>query len=155
VIGGDVSTDTAALDGKVAVVTGAGRGIGRAIALALADAGAALTILERDPVTGASTVDEIVARDGRAHVVTGDVRRRSDCEAVVTTAVDRFGAVDVLVNNAQEVPVGPLDACTDDDMYAAWESGTLAAFRLMQQCHPRMAERGGGAIVNLASGAGT
>ena len=53
------------------------------------------------------------------------------------------------------MPTGPLDACTDDDMYAAWESGALAAFRLMQLCHPLMTARGGGAIVNLASGAGT
>ena len=58
-------------------------------------------------------------------------------------------------NNAQQIPTGPLDACTDDDMYAAWESGALAAFRLMQLCHPLMTARGGGAIVNLGSGAGT
>jgi NAD(P)-dependent dehydrogenase (short-subunit alcohol dehydrogenase family) len=143
------------LDGKVAVVTGAGRGIGRAIARALAAAGAAVTVLERDGDTGASTIDEITALGGEARLVTGDVRQRADCEAVVAAAVERFGAVDVLVNNAQQVPAGPLDACTDDDMYAAWESGALAAFRLMQLCHPLMAARGGGAIVNLASGAGT
>jgi NAD(P)-dependent dehydrogenase (short-subunit alcohol dehydrogenase family) len=143
------------LDGKVAVVTGAGRGIGRAIAQAMAAAGAAVTVLERDGDAGARTVDEITALGGDALLVTGDVRQRADCEAVVGAAVERFGAVDVLVNNAQQVPTGPLDACTDDDMYAAWESGALAAFRLMQLCHPLMAARGGGAVVNLASGAGT
>jgi NAD(P)-dependent dehydrogenase (short-subunit alcohol dehydrogenase family) len=143
------------LDGKVAIVTGAGRGIGRAIALALAGAGAAVAILERDAHTGGAVVDDIEARGGRALVATGDVRDRSDCEAVVRSAVERFGGVDVLVNNAQQVPTGSLDACTDDDMYAAWESGALAAFRLMQLCHPLMTERGGGAIVNIASGAGT
>jgi NAD(P)-dependent dehydrogenase (short-subunit alcohol dehydrogenase family) len=143
------------LDDKVAVVTGAGQGIGRAIALALADAGAAVAILERDGDTGARTVDDIEARGGDSLLVAGDVRERSRCEAVVAAAVDRFGGVDVLVNNAQHVPTGPLDTCTDDDMYAAWESGALAAFRLMQLCHPLMTARGGGAIVNLASGAGT
>jgi NAD(P)-dependent dehydrogenase (short-subunit alcohol dehydrogenase family) len=112
-------------------------------------------VLELDATTGARTVDEIAARGGDALVVTGDVRRRADCEAVVAAAVERFGAVDVLVNNAQQVPMGPLDTCTDDDMLAAWESGALAAFRLMQLCHPLMTARGGGAIVNLASGAGT
>jgi NAD(P)-dependent dehydrogenase (short-subunit alcohol dehydrogenase family) len=151
----DQEGDDGALAGKVAVVTGAGQGIGRAVALALADAGAAVAILERDADTGARTFDEVTERGGAALVVTGDVRERTDCGAVVTAALERFGAVDVLVNNAQQVPMGPLDACTDDDMYVAWESGTLAAFRLMQLCHPHMTARGGGSIVNLASGAGT
>jgi NAD(P)-dependent dehydrogenase (short-subunit alcohol dehydrogenase family) len=145
------------LEGKVALVTGAGQGVGRGIALACAKAGADVVILERDAVTGARTAEEIAALDGdaRAVAITGDVRARADCEAAVAAAVDHFGGVDILVNNAQQVPMGPLDACTDDDMYAAWESGALAAFRLMQLCHPRMRERGGGTIVNLGSGAGT
>ncbi len=143
------------LEGKVALVTGAGRGVGRGIALALAKAGAAVAVLERDADTGARTAQEIEESGADAIAVTGDVRTRADCEAAVTAAVERFGGVDVLVNNAQQVPTGTLDACTDDDMYAAWESGALAAFRLMQLCHPHMAARGGGAIVNLASGAGT
>jgi NAD(P)-dependent dehydrogenase (short-subunit alcohol dehydrogenase family) len=143
------------LEGEVAVVTGAGRGIGRAIALGLAGAGAAVAILERDADTGARTVEAIRATGGDALVVTGDVRERAACEAVVAAAVEQFGGVDVLVNNAQHVPTGTLDSCTDDDLYAAWESGALAAFRLMQLCHPLMTARGGGSIVNLASGAGT
>jgi meso-butanediol dehydrogenase / (S,S)-butanediol dehydrogenase / diacetyl reductase len=148
-------SEGAVLDGKVAVVTGAGQGIGRGIALALAGAGALVAILERDADTGARTVGEIVEHGGDAFMVPGDVRERANCEAIVGRAVETFGGVDVLVNNAQQVPMGPLDECTDDDMYTAWESGTLAAFRLMQLCHPIMTERGGGAIVNLASGAGT
>jgi NAD(P)-dependent dehydrogenase (short-subunit alcohol dehydrogenase family) len=150
-----MSTLDGALEGKVALVTGAGQGVGRGIAVALAKAGAAVVVLERNADTGARTVGEIEARDGEAIAVVGDVRARADCEAAVAAAVERFGGVDVLVNNAQQVPMGPLDACTDDDMYTAWESGALAAFRLMQLCHPLMAARGGGAIVNLASGAGT
>jgi len=149
------------LGGKVALVTGAGQGIGRGIALALAKAGADVVVLERNADSGARTAAEIEEldavgdRSATAIAVVGDVRRRADCEVAVAAAVERFGGVDVLVNNAQQVPTGPLDACTDDDMYAAWESGALAAFRLMQLCHPLMTARGGGAIVNLASGAGT
>ena len=141
--------------GKAAIVTGGGRGIGRGIALALANAGAAIAILELDASTGPRTVGEIEARGGRAIALAGSVRERADCEAIVHAAVERFGGVDILVNNAQQVPMGPLDDCTDDDLYAAWESGALAAFRLMQLCHPLMCERGGGVIVNVASGAGT
>jgi NAD(P)-dependent dehydrogenase (short-subunit alcohol dehydrogenase family) len=145
------------LGGKAALVTGAGQGIGRGIALALAKAGADVVVLERNADSGARTAAEIDELDGDATAlaIVGDVRVRADCEAAVAVAVERFGGVDVLVNNAQQVPTGPLDACTDDDMYAAWESGALAAFRLMQLCHPLMTARGGGAIVNLASGAGT
>jgi NAD(P)-dependent dehydrogenase (short-subunit alcohol dehydrogenase family) len=143
------------LEGKVAIVTGGGRGIGRGIALALAKQGASIAVLERDADTGSRTVDEIQALGAEAITHAGSVRERSDCEAIVAAAVERFGGVDVLVNNAQQVPTGSLDECTDDDMYTAWESGALAAFRLMQLCHPLMTARGGGAIVNLGSGAGT
>jgi NAD(P)-dependent dehydrogenase (short-subunit alcohol dehydrogenase family) len=143
------------LAGKVAIVTGGGQGIGRGIALALAKQGAVVAILELDAATGRRTVDEIQALGADAIAHAGSVRERADCEAIVAAAAERFGGVDVLVNNAQQVPMGPLDDCTDDDMYTAWESGALAAFRLMQLCHPLMKERGGGAIVNLGSGAGT
>src|SRR5262249_16244787 len=111
--------------------------------------------LERDPETGPRTVDELRAVGGDGLSLAGDVRTRHDCEAIVHAAVESFGGVDILVNNAQQVPMGPLDACTDDDMYEAWESGRPAPSGLMQLCHPIMAARGGGAIVNLGSGAGT
>ena len=138
-----------------ALITGSSRGIGRGIALALAREGARIAILERDPDTGSRTVDEIEALGASGIARTGSVRERSDCEAIVAAAVERFGGIDVLVNNAQQVPTGPLDECTDDDMYTAWESGALAAFRLMQLCHPHMKARGGGAVINCASSSGT
>ena len=140
------------LAGKAAVVTGAGRGI----ALALAKAGADVAVLELDPVSGRATADDVIALGRRAVAVAGSVRNPADCEAVVAAAVDAFGGIDILVNNAQQLRTGvALVDTTDDDMLTAWESGTLATLRLMRLCHPIMKARGGGAIVNLGSGAGT
>src|SRR5882762_6198702 len=91
------------LDGKSAIVTGAGRGIGRGIALALAKAGADVAVLELDPVTGADTVKAIEATGARAIGVPSNVRSADDCAAGVAATVDAFGGVDILVNNAQQL----------------------------------------------------
>ena len=124
---------------------------------ALAKAGADVAVLELDPVSGRATADDVIAlgrravRGGRAACATP-----ADCDAVVAAAVDAFGGIDILVNNAQQLRTGvALVDTTDDDMLTAWESGTLATLRLMRLCHPIMKARGGGAIVNLGSGAGT
>ena len=147
---------SAVLDGKVAIVTGAGQGIGRGIALGAEPMPA--------PRSRSSSATPTPGRAPSPRSPTAVATRSWSpvtCASAPTASAwsrrrsSRFGGVDVLVNNAQQVPMGPLDDCTDDDMYTAWESGTLAAFRLMQLCHPLMTERGGGAIVNLASGAGT
>ncbi len=139
------------LDGKVAIVTGGGQGVGRGIALALAKAGAAVSLVGRTRVTLAKVASEIEAADGRASVVVGDVKCAGDiANAVAQTAKD-FGGIDILVNNAQEVPLGRLLEVEDSAFMAGFESGPLATFRFMKACHPHFLARGGGAVVNLAS----
>ncbi|KAA1416380.1 3-oxoacyl-ACP reductase [Nocardioides humilatus] len=91
-----MSTD---LDGKVAIVTGAGAGLGRAEALALADAGARVVINDL-PGAGEEVAEEIRSRGGEATVVAGDVSQRETADAMVAAAVDGFGSLDIVVNNA-------------------------------------------------------
>jgi NAD(P)-dependent dehydrogenase (short-subunit alcohol dehydrogenase family) len=144
------------LEGKVAVVTGAGRNVGRGIALALAAAGADVAVLEVDPTTGARTAEEVQARGARSLAVECDVTSPSACAAAIDRVVGELGGIDVLVNNAQRTrPWISFLETTEEDMRVAWESGTLATFRLMHLCHPHLVARGGGAVVNFGSSAGT
>jgi NAD(P)-dependent dehydrogenase (short-subunit alcohol dehydrogenase family) len=140
------------LDGKTAIVTGAGQGVGRGVALALASAGAAVTLMGRTEHKIVSVREEIAGRGATAVVVTGDVKQLADIERCVATTVDRFGTVDILVNNAQEVALGSILEVADDAVTAGWESGPMATLRFMRACHPHLV--GGGAIVNMGSRAG-
>jgi meso-butanediol dehydrogenase / (S,S)-butanediol dehydrogenase / diacetyl reductase len=139
------------LDGKVALVTGAGQGVGQGIAYALAAEGAALVVAGRTLEKVRRTVVEIEARGGRALSVECDVRQAASLQACVDAALAQFGRLSILVNNAQEVPLGPLADVADEAFTAGWESGPLATFRLMKLCHPHL--KGDGCIVNLASAA--
>jgi NAD(P)-dependent dehydrogenase (short-subunit alcohol dehydrogenase family) len=140
------------LDGKIAIVTGAGQGVGRGVALAFASAGASVTLMGRTESKVVSVRDEVTARGARAVVVAGDVKQLADIERCVATTVAEFGTIDILVNNAQEVALGSLLEVADDDVTAGWESGPLATLRFMRACHPHLI--GGGVIVNMGSRAG-
>ena len=143
------------LDGKVAIVTGAGQGVGRGIALALAKEGAAIVIAEVNQDTAESTAKEIAGFGGRALAVPCNVRKREECNAAVAATLKEFGTVDILVNNAQATrPEVPFEETTDEDMALTFESGLMGAFYFMQACFPTMKERGG-KVINLASAAGT
>ena len=78
-----------------------------------------------------------------------DVKQLASLEAAVEATVENFGTIDILVNNAQEVPLGELHAISEEAFEAGWQSGPLATLRLMKLCHPHL--KGGGSIVNLAS----
>ena len=139
------------LQGKIALVTGGGQGVGRGIALALASEGANIAVTGRTPAKLESAVAEIEARGVRAIAVSGDVKDEAAIQRAVETVVAEFGTVDILVNNAQEVPLGPLLSMERDDFDAGWRSGPLAAFSFMKACHPHLC--GGGVIINLVTSA--
>lgn len=139
------------LDGKVALVTGAGQGVGRGIALALAAEGAAVAVAGRTASKLENAVAEIRGRGGRALAVECDVKDPDSLARCVEATVAGLGGLHILINNAQEVPLGPLDAVSDAAFSAGWESGPLATFRLMKLAHPHL--RGGGCIVNFGSSA--
>lgn len=142
------------LNGKVALITGAGQGVGQGIALAMAAAGASVVVTGRTLDKLEKTVALIEARGGAAMAAACNVKSANDLEAVVTAAIARFGGIDILVNNAQEVPNGKLMDVTDAAFIAGFESGPLATLRLMKLVQPQMVARGGGVIFNLASSAG-
>jgi NAD(P)-dependent dehydrogenase (short-subunit alcohol dehydrogenase family) len=142
------------LDGKIALITGAGQGIGQGIALALANEGVNLLLAGRTLDKVEQTARKAAERGVRAIPVACDVKLVDDLTRAVDTAVRELGGVDILVNNAQEVPLGVLKDVTDEAFQAGFESGPLASFRLMKLVHPHMAKRGGGTIFNFASSAG-
>jgi NAD(P)-dependent dehydrogenase (short-subunit alcohol dehydrogenase family) len=140
------------LEGKIALVTGAGQGVGQGIALALAAEGARVAVTGRTLEKLEATCQQIAGRGGEALPVVCDVKSADSLENCVNTVVAHFGGLQILVNNAQEVPLGTLDQVTEGSFAAGWESGPLATFRLMKLCRPHL--RDGGSIVNLASAAG-
>ena len=140
------------LSGKIALVTGAGQGVGQGIALALAAQGAHIAVTGRTLEKLENTCNQIKARDGRALAIVCDVKDDESLSSCVTAVVDHFGGINILVNNTQEVPLGTLQQVDDAAFNAGWESGPLATFRLMKLCYPYL--KGDGCIVNLASAAG-
>jgi 3-oxoacyl-[acyl-carrier protein] reductase len=136
---------------RVAIVTGASQGIGRAIALALAAEGADVVLVARRR-DGLDAVAKEVDRLGRGSlVVTADVTRADTAPTVVDSTLERFGRVDILVNNAGKGSPQALLDQTDDDWYASLELNLLSAVRLARACVPHMRSAGWGRIVNISS----
>ncbi len=138
--------------GKVAVVTGASAGIGRACARSLAGAGASVLVADIDEPGGLGTVAEIAGRGGTAEFVRVDVRRIEDLSAMFAAAATRFGGFDILCNNAGIVCGEPLWPATDPERLAAQIAVNLGAVILgTRLAVDPLAARGGGAVVNIAS----
>jgi NAD(P)-dependent dehydrogenase (short-subunit alcohol dehydrogenase family) len=133
------------------MVTGAGQGVGRGIAIALAKEGAAVAVVGRTLAKCESVVDEIRALGADAVALRCDVGERSDVAAAISATVERLGALDILVNNAQSAVQRPLLEITDGDVETCMRSGALATLFAMQLAHPHLVARGGGSIVNLGS----
>ena len=142
------------LEGKNALVTGAGRGIGRAIALALARDGARVAAADVDGASADAVAAEIAGRDGKAIGIRVDLTKRAEVEAMVARTVSELGSVDVLVNNAGWDFVQPFlesDEATWDRIIGLNFKGVLYTCRAAV---PGMIERGGGRVVNIGSDAG-
>jgi len=142
------------LDGKVAIVTGAARGIGKGMATALGKAGAAVTITD----IRQDTLDETSAefeKLGIQHLaLVADGTKNEDVTTAVQQTVDAFGRIDVLINNAQTAVTGiDLQDQSVDDVMVGVDSGFLASFRYMKACFPYLKESQG-TVVNFASQAG-
>lgn len=146
---------TVRLDGQVAVVTGASRGIGRAIAVALADAGAAVAVCARSEDDVVSVAGEITEHGGQALALQCDVTRRHEVEDSVAAVEKALGPVHLLVNNAGQFgPVGPLASTDPDDWWHVLEVNVRGPLYCARAVLPGMLARGKGRIVNVSSSVG-
>lgn len=149
---GFVSTDKLLdLSGRVAVVTGASRGIGEAIAIRLADAGATVVGCDITPRVE-ETVKRIQDSGGKGLAVIADITKREDIDKIVNSAVEAFGGIDILVNNAALRGFSQWDTLTEDDWDRFMSVTLKGAFFLSQAVAKQMIKQGrGGAMVNIAS----
>lgn len=143
------------MKGKVAIVTGGGRGIGKAIAHRLAEAGANVVIASRKLENLQATAEEFSGLEGKIHPVVCHVGRLDQLQNLVAETEKQFGGVDVLVNNsATNIGQGPSLEVTDEMVFKMFEINILSAVRLIRLTVPKMIERGQGSIINIASIAG-
>lgn len=145
-----------AFEDRVAIVTGGGRGIGRAVSEALAEEGATVHVIDIDHAGSVETVSAIAARGGRAVAHPADVSIASDVERVIGGVLARSGRIDVLINNAGvEDPKGHLVHEIPDSLWdGVFDVNLKGAFLLTKAVVPSMLESGGGSIVNMSSSLG-
>jgi NAD(P)-dependent dehydrogenase (short-subunit alcohol dehydrogenase family) len=143
-----------AIGGQVAAITGAGRGLGRAYALAYAREGARLVVNDRDAPSADAVVDEIVALGGEAAASHDSVAEPEGAAAIVTTAVDRFGRIDVMITNAGADRRGPVLDLAPDDWQFTLRTHLFGSIHCSVEAARAMRRQGGGgAIVNVCSAA--
>ncbi|MEK6252505.1 MAG: SDR family oxidoreductase [Actinomycetota bacterium] len=142
------------LSGRACAVTGASRGIGRDTARTLCAEDADVLLIARSEEQLAEAAEECGREGGRVAALTLDVTAEDAGERIVAEATERFGQLDVLVNNAGTAQRRDLDDVPDKDWYAAFELNVMAPLRAMRAAVPPMAERGWGRVVNISSSAG-
>ena len=139
------------LAGKVAIVTGAGNGIGQAAAQSMAAEGAAVLVADRDAERGSRVAGEITAQGGQAAFQLTDVGVSADVEQMVAAAVARWGRLDILMNNAAVFMSGTVVETSDDDWNRVLNINLSGVWRGMKYAIPHMLRQGGGSIVSVSS----
>lgn len=142
------------LSGRVATVTGGARGIGKAIALALAKAGADIVLADLTESAGQGTAREIQAAGGRAFFERADISKREDAKRLIEATVERFGRIDILVNNAGLQHVAPLQEFPEEKWDLLINVMLTGAFLLTKYAFPQMMRQRFGRVINLASAHG-
>jgi len=144
------------LEGKSAIITGAGHGLGRAVSIRFAEEGAKVSLFSRTEADLRKVSDEISRKGGESQVVPGDVSREDDVARLVERTVERFGTVDILVNNA--AILGPprfLEDATPDEWLKAISINLNGVYYCCRAVLPQMVQRRSGRIINVTSGLGS
>jgi NAD(P)-dependent dehydrogenase (short-subunit alcohol dehydrogenase family) len=142
---------TAELQGKVSIVTGAAKGIGRATAQAFAEAGAAVCLVDVDEEAGSRAAEALRQAGAQAIFMAADVSHSAAVDRSVQRCLEQFGGVDILVNNAARAIPGTVDVLSEQDWNASLAINLTGAFLFSRRVLPTMTERGGGVIINVAS----
>ena len=139
------------LSGKVAVVTGASKGIGAAIAKALAHEGASVVVNYASSKDGADkVVEEINSNGGKAVAVGGDVTRQADANSIIDTAIKNYGKLDIVVNNSGVYEFAPVEEITEDQFHRMFNVNVLGLLLITQAAIKHLGE--GSSIINIGSG---
>lgn len=142
------------LAGKVALITGAASGIGRASALLFARAGAAVVVVDMDQQAGQTVVEEVVSNGGKAAFERADVTRADECQRAVQRTVSELGGIHVLFNNAGIIRRASVVDLSEEDWDRVMAVNVKSMFLMSRLVVPIMAKAGGGSIINMASGWG-
>ena len=142
------------LAGKCAIITGGASGIGRATVELFTEQGAAVVIADINRADGQNFADEINANGGKAIFIRCDVSQAADCQNTVQAAVDKFGGLDILFNNAGVIQRSDVLGTTEEEWDLVMAVNTKSVFLMSKYAIPVMAEAGGGVIINSGSGWG-
>lgn len=142
------------MQGKVAIITGGGQGIGKEFSLAFAGQGAAVVIGQRNVARAEATAEQIRAKGGKALAVRLDIAEQAQCDNIVKNAVAAFGGVDILLNNAallKDYSFASWDSWTDQEWLNSFNVNVVGGWRMTKSVFPCMKERGKGKIINVSS----